>query len=185
MSVLTGPEIEKQIEHGWIHINPYDPQQINPASYDLRLGDRVCVYSPNGDPTCQYQFLDSKKENKPHYLRIPETGFVVRPGRIYLMHTEEKVRADHLVGVVDGKSSIGRLGLVVHSTAGYIDPGFSGQITLEVACLGEPVKLYTGMRIAQLRFMQLAGEPKLYSGNYVGNTAEGPVPSRSWKQFGT
>lgn len=185
MSVLTGPEIEKQVEHGWIHINPYDPQQINPASYDLRLGDRICIYTPNSDVTCKYAFLDSKKENKVAYDRIPDDGLIVCPGRIYLMHTEESVRANHLVSVVDGKSSIGRLGLVVHATAGYVDPGYSGQITLEVAVLGEPVKLYAGMRIAQLRFMQPSGEIQPYDGNYVGNMAEGPVPSRSWKQFGT
>lgn len=105
------------------------------------------------------------------------------------MHTRETIAPGlEMVAVVDGKSSLGRLGLVVHATAGYIDPGFNGQVTLECAALGEDVIVYPGMRIAQVRFVRMETIPDLrlsyeLSGHYVGAEAHGPVPSRSYLQF--
>jgi dCTP deaminase len=185
--ILTGKAIEDRVLSGEIKIDPYRPEQLNPASYDLRLGADVWVYcsqwlDANGHPT---RVLDSKQQNPGRVEKIGPNGLVVYPSELYLMHTEEVVCAQSLVGVVDGKSSIGRLGATVHVTAGYIDPGFHGQITLEVATLGQPVRLYAGMRIAQLRFHEVTGEVTSYQdrGNYTGEASMGPVPSRSWRQF--
>lgn len=111
-------------------------------------------------------------------------GIFLRPGIGYLMHTEEIVATDGFVPVLDGKSSIGRLFTIIHVTAGYGDPGFNGQFTLEVV-VTHPTVLYAGMRIGQVRFHPLSGEPKLYSktGHYRGDKAIGPIPSQAHLQL--
>lgn len=174
--ILTGPEIRRQVELGKIGISNFNPRQLNPASYDVRLGNKIFVYDRQGS-----QVLDS---------RIPQPGrvttfesIVIHPGRLYLMHTEEVIHTNYFEPTVDGKSSIGRIGVMVHVTAGYGEPGFRGQYTLEVSTLAHPVRLYAGMRIAQMRFTVLQGEIELYKGNYVEEASMGPVPSMSWKQF--
>lgn len=183
--IFTGPLIHRYVESGSIQIEPFDPKQLNPASYDLRLGSEYVTYgSARNGTTCT--FLDSKDVPTENRKQIPESGLIVRPGQLYLLHTVERVCHPTLVGVVDGKSSIGRLGLVVHATAGYIDPGFDGQITLEVATLSDTgVRIYAGMRIAQIRFHLPMGELQDYrqAGNYTGDAAKGPVASRAWRQF--
>ena len=175
--ILTGPEIHRQVEAGRIQISPFDEKFLNPASYDVHLGNRVFVYDKQGPR----EVLDS---------RLPNTGketvfesVIVHPGKLYIMHTEEVIRTDHYEPTIDGKSSIGRLGVMVHVTAGYGEPGYPGQYTLEVVSLAHPVRLYAGMRIAQMRFTVLEGEVQLYDGNYTGEASMGPQPSRSYKQF--
>ena len=113
-----------------------------------------------------------------------DTGFILMPGVGYLMHTHEKIHTDKYVPILDGKSSIGRLFCFVHVTAGYGDPGFDGQYTLEVAVL-QPLIVYPGMRFCQIRFHTLVGDVDSYqkNGSYKGELAEGPIPSRSWKMF--
>lgn len=189
-----------------LNIAPYSDEQLNPASYDLTLGDELLVYCHDGVdrsregrvvvsgrnlPSAGFA-LDSRRNNPTYQARVTNAeGLQVMPGRVYLMATRERIRLGlSLVGVVDGKSSIGRLGLVVHATAGYVDPGFDGHITLEIAALGEPVIIYPGMRIAQLRLMRLEGEldeSEGYQtkGHYVGARATGPVASCSYLQFST
>jgi dCTP deaminase len=178
MSILSGAAIEAAVRDGKIIIEGFDPKHLNPASYDLTLGATVGVYEDG--------LLDSKRENAYSTNGYDtEWGIALRPGRLYLMHTVEHIGSKTLVSVIDGKSSIGRLGICVHLTAGYGDPGFFGQYTLEVTCVREVI-VYPGMRFAQVRFhtMELGGlEPTQYEGNYVGATAEGPVPSKSWQQF--
>jgi len=98
------------------------------------------------------------------------------------MHTAERVFSNRFVPVLDGKSSIGRLGICVHLTAGYGDPGFNGQYTLEVTTV-YPVRVYPRMRFCQMRFHMIEGEVQQYTGNYTGGSAMGPVASRCWKQF--
>lgn len=186
MSILSGPEIRKRVEAGEIRIDPFDPELVNPASYDLRLGHQVCVYQ--FQKNCYHLYnplLDSRVENPSEIYEISNEGIAIHPRRIYLLHSVEVICAPDLVAVVDGKSSLGRLGLVVHATAGYVDPGFQGQVTFEVAVLGPSVRIYPGMRIAQVRFQTIEGEVESYQwrGNYTGVAARGPVPSRSWKQF--
>lgn len=175
--ILTGPEIQRQVELGKIQIEPFDPEQVNPASYDLRLGADYLTYAiPFKQP------LDAKADNPALPGKIFEHGRILMPGWLYLMHTVEVVGTKDFVTVIDGKSSIGRLGIIVHLTAGYGDPGFLGQYTLEVSVV-HPVRVYAGMRFCQARFHTVQGELMQYEGNYVGETARGPVASKSWRQF--
>lgn len=194
--ILTGPAIRGAVERGEISIDPFDLARLNPASYDLELGPEVAMYTPeeqgvdrsaptNGTTLRPCKQLDSKVKNRLTVLQMATSGFTIYPGFLYLMHTLERVCTRKYVPVLDGKSSIGRLGVLVHVTAGYGDPGFDGQYTLEVATLAHPVVLYPGMRIAQMRFHTVSGEVATYQrfGHYTGAHAVGPVRSASWRQF--
>lgn len=157
---------------------PMNSHSVAIASRDdieRHRGDLIRA-NPNG-------VLDSKKENEVHvFLMNEERGWQVNPGVGYLMHTKEAVHTDKYVPIVDGKSSTGRLFVTAHVTAGYGDPGFDGEYTLEVVSTHRVV-LYPGMRFCQIRFHTKVGKHLGYKGNYVGATSRGPVPSRSWKQF--
>jgi dCTP deaminase len=175
--ILSGVQIQAEIEAHEIEIDPFDPAQLNPASYDLTLGDEVVQYNVFSD-----QILDVKKEWPIHREMIGQDGFIIYPNAGYLMHTRERIYTEHFVPVLDGKSSLGRLFVSIYQTAGYGDPGFNGQYTLEVTTL-YPIRLYAGMRIAQMRFHCMDGPVKLYDGQYTGENSKGPVPSRAWRQF--
>jgi len=179
--ILTGPEIQRQVNADRITIDPFEPKHINPASYDLTLGDKVGWVRARRGTGFSFVY-DIRRPVGMYYETIGEDGFVLQPEEGYLMHTRERVRTDHYVPVLDGKSSLGRLFVSVHQTAGYGDPGFDGQYTLEVTTV-YPVRIYAGMRIAQMRFHMLFGEVALYKGNYQGEGAIGPVASRAHKQF--
>jgi dCTP deaminase len=197
--ILTGPEILKQVKARRIQITPFNRRRINPASYDLALGSKVAVYKdavhtwgPGGYSTgrdgAHFQVanrlvLDAKKKLSVLTFDMdPEQGWVLLPGILYLMHTAEVITSDSFNPVLDGKSSIGRLGIVIHLTAGYGDIGYLGQYTLEVTAV-HPVKIYPGMRFCQMRFHAVEGETLSYkkTGNYKGKAATGPVPSKAWK----
>lgn len=184
--VLSGREIELQVRQGEIVIDPFTSNQINPASYDLTLGNEVRIYSEVASldllDKLNLRYLDSKRDNPTESYSIGPEGWLLRPGIGYLMHTSERVGTKKFVPVLDGKSSIGRLFIQIHATAGYGDPNFFGQYTLEVIAQ-HPVVVYAGMRIAQIRFHTIVGEPELYCGNYTGDSAKGAIPSRSWRQF--
>lgn len=213
MGILSGPEITQQLQHGHISIDPFDPKLVNPASVDLRLGDEVKVYSDWVDDSAfaHHQTLakgldvekhvpfdgtgllpnpypnyvqDVKSEPRTTDFKISEKGWVLLPGILYLMHTLERVHTERYVPVLDGKSSIGRLGIVIHLTAGYGDPGFDGQYTLEVTAV-HPVRVYPGMRFCQMRFHSLLGDHISYKdkGHYRGDDACGPVASKAFTQF--
>jgi dCTP deaminase len=167
--ILSGPEILNYMKEGHIQIEPFNESHLNPASVDLTLGKGVTQYLIDG-------ILDVRVEAKFKTTQIGPEGFVLQAHQGYLMHTEEVIWSDSTVPVLDGKSSLGRLFLSVHETAGYIDPGFRGQVTLEVAPL-HSVRVYAGMRICQVRFHPIVGEVALYNGHYVGNSAKGAVPS--------
>lgn len=199
MSILSGPEIKRQVGRGRILIEPYDPRQLNPVSYDVRLGETILEVLPN-DTTDMNQILepnaeragviDSKKQQRTARIQLSrqvttrefEEVFELWPGRLYLGHTAERIRTDHYVPTIDGKSSIGRLGVFIHVTAGYGEPGFDGQWTLEIV-VTVPTILYPGMRVGQIRFTAIEGEVERYAGNYTGEYSKGPVPSRAWRQF--
>ncbi len=196
--ILTGPAIQAAIERGDVEIDPFDPARINPASYDLLLGSQVAIYTAeeldlsddervcSDAATAPKGVLDSKKRQNLSCIRMSEDGFTVEPGRLYLMHTAERIHTRRYVPIIDGKSSIGRLGLTVHITAGYGDPGFNGQYTIEVVSLAHAVIVYPGMRFAQVRFHMTYPIPdQLYQGNYTDESAMGPVRSASWCQFET
>jgi len=178
--ILTGKAIEMAVMRGDIEITPFKKEHINPASIDLTLGRYYTMYQPLLLNAC----YDVKAEIPSHRRTIPDEGLILTPGELYLMHTEERVATKHFVSVLDGKSSIGRLGICVHLTAGYGDVGFDGQYTLEMTSVFR-MRIYAGMKIAQMRFHTVAGERTSYqnTGKYVGEFASGPVPSMAWKQF--
>lgn len=203
--ILIKSAIEEGFREGSLVIDPFDPKQLNPNSYDLRLGDEVRVYGKShatyeGDRVKRLspinrvgRWLDAKQDNPSELYWMSPEGFDVEPGRVYLMHTLEVAGSTRYATQLNGKSSLGRLGLVVHATAGFGDVGFVGQWTLEMGVLGEAVRVYPGMLICQISFFALQGPQDLlaypYSvdyqrgGHYTGEHARGPVASRSWKQF--
>lgn len=193
MAILTGEMIKQEVAAGNISITPYEEKNVQPASIDLTLGEQVKVYKSQvyegdlrylqggyrGAP------LDPKELLETIDITMDSDGYAIYPGMLYLMHTQERIHTNKYVSVLDGKSSIGRLGVVVHLTAGYGDPGFDGQYTLEVSCI-HPVILYPGMKIAQMRFHLMHGELNMSyatKGHYVGDKALGAIPSMAHKQF--
>jgi dCTP deaminase len=179
--ILTGPEILRQVKLGEIEIDPFVPEHVNPASVDLTLGREIMEYDVPEECGRRRNWLDAREKN-PTFTHMMGERYLLEPGRLYLMHTIERVCAKKFVPVLDGKSSLARLGVSIHATAGFGDPGFDGQWTLEVTCV-LPVRLYAGMRVAQMRFHAVQGEVEQYAGNYVGEASRGPVASRSWRQF--
>jgi dCTP deaminase len=184
MSILSGHAIKNAIAEGDIEIDPFVDEHVNPASVDLTLGTMVRMYDNYRDGV---DCLDCRRQEtlvSNCQIDIGYDGFVLWPGRLYLMHTAERVLAKRHVPILDGKSSIGRLGVCVHLTAGFGDTGFNGQYTLEVTTV-YPVRVYAGMRFAQIRFHTIEGEAIDYQekGHYVGSASMGPVPSQVWKQF--
>ncbi len=173
--ILSGPEILRYIEEGHIKIDPFEKSHLNPVSVDLTLGPEVKQYLTE-------DILDVRVPPRVTSSTIGSEGLVLRPHEGYLLHTQETIWSDCTVPVLDGKSSLGRLFISVHETAGYIDPGFLGQVTLEVT-VSHPVRVYSGMRFCQIRFHPIVGRVELYKGHYAGSTARGAVPSLAHQQM--
>jgi len=170
--ILSGKEIRRRLGKDII-IEPFCEEQINPNSYNLRLHSELLVYE---EPV-----LDMKRPNRTRTLIIPEEGLVLEPNRLYLGRTLEFTRTETCVPMLEGRSSIGRLGLFVHVTAGFGDVGFSGYWTLEMFCI-QPVKVYPGVEICQIYYHTVEGEYDRYSsGKYQNNT--GIQPSLLFKDF--
>ncbi len=129
-------------------------------------------------------FLDVSRQNPVLEYEMDERGLILKPGIGYLMHTAERIKTTRFNPVLDGKSSIGRLFVACHVTAGYGDAGFDGQYTLEVK-VTHPTRVFPGKPFCQMRFHTLVGDVEAYGkkGNYQGELARGPIPSRSWKMF--
>lgn len=176
--ILTGSAIHAKICAGEISISPYDQNCLNPASLDLHLGEKILHYT--GD------ILDSRMSNNYEMTKLVHgERFLLFPNKLYLMHTAERISSSHYVTIIDGKSSLGRLGISIHQTAGYGDPGFDGQYTLEVSCI-VPVYIYCGMRFCQARFHSVEGYISNYQekGHYVANGGvNGPQASMAFRQF--
>ena len=170
--ILSGIEIKKRLGNGII-IEPYNEKYLNPNSYNLRLHNELLIYEENT--------LDMKKPNKTSKMIIPEEGLVLEPGRLYLGRTIEYTRTENYVPMLEGRSSIGRLGLYIHVTAGFGDVGFSGYWTLEIQCI-QPIRIYSGVEICQIYYHSIEGEYEKYcSGKYQNNT--GIQPSLLYKDF--
>lgn len=169
---LTGSAIREAIERGDILIDPFNPAQLNPNSYDLRLSPYVVQYTD--------EILDAAKAPKLRHYEICKRGLVLLPGELYLMSTVERTATGLYVPCVEGRSSTGRLGISVHETAGFGDVGFDGTWTLEVS-VKRPVRIYAGMRICQV-FFETCTEIKepgdRYKGKYNGQIT--PKPSGIW-----
>jgi dCTP deaminase len=184
--VLADRTIARLIESGRIEIDPYDPALLQPSSVDVRVDRLFRVFRNN-----LYPYIDVREpqENLTELVEIGDAPFILHPGEFVLGSTYERVRLpDDLVGRLDGKSSLGRLGLLIHSTAGFIDPGFDGHITLELSNVANlPITIYAEMKIGQLSFVQLS-EPAAapYGSGAIGSKYQGqkgPTPSRYWENF--
>jgi len=185
--VLSDATIARLLAEGRIEIDPYDSGLLQPSSVDVRVDRLFRVFHNN-----RYPYIDVKVEQEEltELVEVDEgRHFVLHPGEFVLGSTLERVRLpDDLVARLDGKSSLGRLGLLIHSTAGFIDPGWDGHVTLELSNVANlPITLYVGMKIGQLSFVQLT-EPAenpygaaLLGSKYQGQA--GPTPSRYWKNF--
>lgn len=170
--ILSGKEIKSQLDKK-IHIEPYNESQLNPNSYNLRLHNELLVYKNNT--------LDMKTPNETEQIIIPEEGLLLEPNKLYLGRTIERTATNHYVPMLEGRSSIGRLGLFIHVTAGFGDVGFNGFWTLEIFCV-QPIRIYPGTEICQIFYHSIEGEYDLYkSGKYQNN--QGIQPSLLYKDF--
>ena len=171
--ILSGKEINKQVENGVIRIDPFNTDQLNPNSYNLRLHSDLLVYDSNA--------LDMKEKNTTSPLTIPEDGLLLEPQKLYLGRTIERTATDKYVPMLEGRSSVGRLGLFIHITAGFGDIGFDGFWTLEIFCV-QPIKIYSALEICQIFYHTIDGDYDLYqSKKYQGN--QGVQPSKLYKDF--
>ncbi len=148
--ILSDTDIKKSIERGEIVIDPFDKDCLGTNSYDVHLGSTLAVYEDN--------ILDAKAHNKIKHIEIPEEGIVLQPGVLYLGVTKEYTETHNSVPFLEGKSSVGRLGIDIHATAGKGDVGFCNTWTLEISCV-QPVRVYAGMPIGQLIYWHARIDP--------------------------
>jgi dCTP deaminase len=168
--ILTGPEITTAAADGRVVISPFKPEQVNPNSYNVSLGDRLLTYTD--------EIIDPYRPNPTREIRVGPEGFVLQPDQLYLGNTEEQVGSDVYVPLLFGRSSVGRLGLFVEITAPIGDIGFHGQWTLMLSPV-RPLRVYPGMKIGQIMFFVSKGEIDLYEGKY--QSSAGPQESRYWR----
>lgn len=193
MAKLSGAQILKEVEEGTITLEPFHKEQLNANSYNLRLGRTLLVYNvallPGQlNPDLIYELnqndphvLDMRRDNPTTVITIPDHGYVLRPGICYLGHTEEYTETHERVPIIEGRSSVGRLGISVHATAGFGDVGFCGDWTLEISVL-HPVRVYAGVEICQIAYEPLVGEKTItYKGKYQNQ--RGPKSSGLWRDF--
>ena len=183
--ILSDRDIRAVIEAGRVVIDPYDPGCIQPSSVDLHVDRQFRVFANS-----RYPYIDVRQE-MPDLTELVETKpdepFILHPGEFVLGSTLERVvLPDDLVARLEGKSSLGRLGLLIHSTAGYVDPGWDGYLTLELSNVANlPITLYPGMKIGQISFFRLTSPAEIPYGK-AGNKYQGqrgPTPSRFFRDF--
>ncbi len=185
--LLSDRDILHEIDEGRVSLEPFDSSMIQPSSVDVRLDRFFRVFENH-----RYPHIDPAEAQDELTRQVEPEGdepFILHPGEFVLGSTYEVVGLpDDIAARLEGKSSLGRLGLLTHSTAGFIDPGFNGHVTLELANVANlPIKLWPGMKIGQLCFFRLSspaehpyGSEK-YGSRYQGQ--RGPTPSRSWQNF--
>ena len=185
--LLSDKDLKAEIAKGRVNLEPFDPKMVQPSSIDVRLDKFFRTFENH-----KYAHIDPA-EDQPELTRLVETPtnepFILHPGEFVLGSTYEVVSLpDDLAGRLEGKSSLGRLGLLTHSTAGFIDPGFSGHITLELSNVANlPIKLWPGMKIGQLCIFQLSSPAEhpygsaLYGSKYQGQ--RGPTASKAHLNF--
>ena len=185
--LLSDRDIAAEVALGRVKVDPFNKEMIQPSSVDVRL-DRFFRTFENH----KYSVIDPSIEQAELTREVSvnqDEFFVLHPGEFVLASTYEVITLpDDIAGRLEGKSSLGRLGLLTHSTAGFIDPGFSGHITLELSNVANlPVKLFPGMKIGQLCLIKLSSPAEhpygsaLYGSRYQGQ--RGPTPSKSWMNF--
>ena len=185
--LLSDRDIRAELESGRVQLDPLDLGMSQPSSIDVRLDKFFRLFDNH-----KYPFIDPAEE-QPDLTRGLEVAegepFILHPGEFVLGSTFEQVTLpDDIAARLEGKSSLGRLGLLTHSTAGFVDPGFSGHVTLELSNVATlPIKLWPGMKIGQLCFFRLSSSSEnpygseKYGSRYQGQ--RGPTASRSWKNF--
>ncbi|GGQ79487.1 MULTISPECIES: dCTP deaminase [Kitasatospora] len=185
--LLSDNDIRAEIDKGRVVVDPFDPSMVQPSSIDVRLDRFFRVFENH-----RYPHIDPSEE-QPDLTRLVEPegddAFILHPGEFVLASTYEVITLPNDVASrLEGKSSLGRLGLLTHSTAGFIDPGFSGHVTLELSNVATlPIKLYPGMKIGQLCLFRLSSPAEhpygseRYGSRYQGQ--RGPTPSRSFQNF--
>jgi dCTP deaminase len=171
--ILTGPEIHRQYLLGRLVIEPFTPAQLNPNSYNFRLGSKLKIYTSTT--------LDVRHPNPVELLEIPDQGVVLQPGRIYLGSTIEIIGSDYYVPIIRARSGTARLGLFIHVTADLIDIGSVGQLTLQLHAV-QPIRVYKELMIGQVTFWRVEGAITLYAGKYQGS--RGPQESQIHRDFG-
>jgi dCTP deaminase len=164
--ILTGPEIQRQVDEGRIHIAPFNTSQISPNSYDFRLGNQIAWYAE--------EVLDCHRRNEVVTAPIPDEGMILRSDRIYLGSTAERMGSEHYVPIIRARSSIARLGLFIHVTADLIDIGSINHWTLQLHAV-QPIRIFPGMLIGQVTFWRTEGKIVLYRGKYANSV--GPMGS--------
>ncbi len=178
MGILSDSKILERIDEGSITIRPFERKQLGSNSYDVRLGDKLLLY--------KNELLDPKIDNPTEEIIIPEDGFLLKPGKLVLAVTREFTETLKDVVMVEGKSSLARLGLLVHITSGFGDVGFRGHITLELTCV-QPIKIYAGMKIAQIYYQKVEGmviNPyNVKVDAKYNNDDSTPISSKMWKNF--
>jgi dCTP deaminase len=180
--VLSDRTIREELAAGRLVVDPFDEALLQPSSIDVRVDGEFRVFRNSRQP-----YIDVRKpsEDLTELVAVEgDTPFILHPGEFVLGSTLERVAVpDDLVARLEGKSSLGRLGLLIHSTAGYVDPGWDGNITLELSNVSRlPITIYLGMRIGQLSFLRLTTPvDRPYQGKYQGQ--RGPTASRAYKDF--
>ena len=187
MSVLADRDIRTEIEAGRVVIRPYDPGDLQPSSVDLHLDRSFRVFRNN-----RYPYIDPRapQPDLTELLHVADDEpFILHPGEFVLGQTLEWVELpDDLVARLEGKSSMGRLGLLIHSTAGYVDPGWKGNLTLELSNVANlPIALYSGMKIGQISFFEMSSAvERPYGSRELGSRYQGqstPTASQYYKDF--
>ncbi len=176
--ILTDQRILEEMAAGSIVISPFDPACLGSNSYDVHLGKTLAVYRD--------ELLDARVHNQVDYMEIPDDGVILLPQRFYLGVTQEYTETHRHVPFLEGKSSIGRLGIDIHATAGKGDVGFCNTWTLEIS-VKQPVRVYAGMPIGQLIYFEISGTiatpyARKASAKYAQRTDK-PVESMMWKNF--
>ena len=185
--LLSDRDIRAEVAAGRVKVEPFSEAMIQPSSVDVRLDRFFRVFENH-----KYSVIDPSIEQADLTREVavaPDEFFILHPGEFVLASTYEVITLpDDIAGRLEGKSSLGRLGLLTHSTAGFIDPGFSGHITLELSNVANlPVKLFPGMKIGQLCLIKLSSPAEhpygsaVYGSRYQGQ--RGPTPSKSWLNF--
>ncbi len=170
--ILSGDEIRERIGSD-IVLDPFNPSQLNSNSYDLLLHDELLVY--------EEVVLDVKQPNRFRRLHIPEEGLILTPSQLYLGRSVERTETHNLVPMLEGRSSLARLGLFVHVSSGFGDVGFCGYWTLEMFAV-QPIRVYPGIRICQILYHEVSGDIQEYVSDKYQNNHD-IQPSLMYKEF--
>ena len=168
--ILSGRKITDNVKNGKIQIEPFDELNVNPNSYDVTLGNKLLYYTD--------EYLDTAEKNNFEEIIIPEDGFILEKGKFYVGHINEFIGSDFFVPILHCKLTITKLGLFIHVTANLIDIGNHCNFSLQIYAT-ENIKVYPGMKVAQVSFWNVYGDIKLYKGKY--KNVIGPASSQSYK----